>query len=432
MRTYIDLFSGPGGLCTGFKSAGFKPLIAVELSDWTILTYARNHDVQIIKLEDIKENIGKLEKVLDEDGRTVLIHGDITQVTNEIISEILLKKFKTNTVDVVVGGAPCESFSLAGKREAGDERDVLFESIVRIGSAVDANYLMFENVKGLLSKKRAGKTGGHFEYVLETFEKNGYPVVERDPKKVTFLASDYGVPQNRERIFVVGYNLRKVKENKFTYPIPTTPNRKITAEEALMNLPVLNSGEGSDLIEYNCLKFSERLSEFDNEVVDFHRFMLGIGWYNNDAQNLENFISCHKAVNHREKMVKRMELIKEGEGMRKAAERLRENGREELIEQYFPKKLYEARNRRLKRDEPSFTVTSHCLDEMIHPTSHRALTPREAARLQTFPDWYKIEGPYVKFHSDPEQDKYEQIGDAIPVLLAYHLAKEFKKALDLE
>ena len=69
---------------------------------------------------------------------------------------------------------------------------------------------------------------------------------------------------------------------------------------------------------------------------------------------------------------------------------------------------------------------------MIHPTLNRALTPREAARLQSFPDWYQFRGPFVKFHSDPEQDKYEQVGDAIPVLMAKALAKSMRAALDLK
>ena len=97
---------------------------------------------------------------------------------------------------------------------------------------------------------------------------------------------------------------------------------------------------------------------------------------------------------------------------------------------FFPKRLYAARNRRLKPNEPSFTVTSHCLDEMVHPKLNRAMTPREIARLQSFPDWYVFKGPYVLFHGDKEQDRYEQIGDAIPPLLAYALAKEIVVTLN--
>ena len=95
------------------------------------------------------------------------------------------------------------------------------------------------------------------------------------------------------------------------------------------------------------------------------------------------------------------------------------------IRALFPKTIYGSRNRRLIQNEPSFTVTSHCLDEILHPYLIRAITPREAARLQSFPDWYQFAGPYVQFHGSKEQDKYEQIGDAIPPLLACAIAKEF-------
>ena len=117
--------------------------------------------------------------------------------------------------------------------------------------------------------------------------------------------------------------------------------------------------------------------------------------------------------------------------MQTAVDRLLAEGKEALVKEVFPRKIYGSRNRRLKPDEPSFTVTSHCLDEMIHPFYDRQPTPREVARLQAFPDWYYINGPYVKFHSDPEQDKYEQIGDAIPVLMAKALAKSMRAALDI-
>ncbi len=116
--------------------------------------------------------------------------------------------------------------------------------------------------------------------------------------------------------------------------------------------------------------------------------------------------------------------------MQSAAERLISEGKEDIVKECFPNKLYSSRNRRLRSNEPSYTVTSHCLDEMIHPYKDRQPTPREVARLQAFPDWYSLEGPYVKFHSNPEQDKYEQVGDAIPVLMAKALAVSMRAALE--
>ncbi|MBN3382927.1 DNA cytosine methyltransferase [Clostridium botulinum] len=439
--TYIDLFSGPGGLCTGFKNAGFKPLIAVEISDWTVKTYARNHNAEILELNTAIQNIGRLENILSSDDRTVLIHGDIREVSNELIMEILNKKFNMNTVDVVAGGPPCESFSMAGNRCEEDERNDLFHNLLRIGHNLDAKFIFFENVPGLLTKKKDGKVGKQFEYIIEEFEKlnketgTRFTLKSKDKKEIKLLAADFGVPQNRERVFLIANN-SKFKENTFEYPKATHGlGRKyphITVKEALYNLPVLNSGEGEDLL-VNESTFQKDFKEGDisESHYNFMKFMKGMDSYlpNHISYN-SNVITMHKALNHRKKMIKRFENIQQGEGMKKAAERLINGGREDLVKEYFPNKLYAARNRRLEENKPSFTVTSHCLDEMIHPYQHRQLTPREVARLQSFPDWYLMEGPYVKFHSDPEQDKYEQIGDAIPVLLVKALAQELYKAIE--
>jgi DNA (cytosine-5)-methyltransferase 1 len=116
--------------------------------------------------------------------------------------------------------------------------------------------------------------------------------------------------------------------------------------------------------------------------------------------------------------------------MRSTFDRLTSEGTIDQYRHLFPNTIYGSRNRRLIKTEPSFTVTSHCLDEILHPTLNRAITPREAARLQSFPDWYQFVGPYVQFHGDKEQDKYEQIGDAIPPLLAFALAKSITACLE--
>lgn len=137
-----------------------------------------------------------------------------------------------------------------------------------------------------------------------------------------------------------------------------------------------------------------------------------------------NSLYNHKAPGHTAKMFQRISLIRQGEGMRDAYERLLQEGKANLIDECFPRKIYGSRNRRLLPDQPSWTITSHCLDELIHPYLNRGLTPREVARLQSFPDWYQFQGPYVKFHSDPQQDQYEQIGDAIPPLLGLALGTE--------
>lgn len=437
--TYIDLFSGPGGLCTGFISEGFVPRIAVEWSDTTVVTYAKSHDAEIYELKELKENLGNLEKVLKKTSKTCLIHGDISQVSDEMIKEILKKKFFENTVDVVTGGAPCESFSMAGKRLENDDRNDLFSNILRIAHAVESKFVLFENVPGLLTKKRNGKKGGQIDYVFDEFErineKTGtcYKLVSKDVNVFKCMASDYGTPQKRERIFIVGYN-SKYNENTFMYPEKTHgPNRRydyVTVEDAFRYLPEIHSGQGEEIMPYEpTYEEDYRNGVISEAAYEYYKFIFDDAHSGNHNYK-KDIVTFHKALNHSKKMVGRLHEIKQGEGMQSAVQRLIEEDRENIVKDYFPNKIYSSRNRRLKSKEPSFTVTSHCLDEMIHPIYDRQPTPREVARLQAFPEWYIISGPYVKFHSDPEQDKYEQIGDAIPVLMAKALAASMRKALD--
>lgn len=435
--TYIDLFSGPGGLCTGFISEGFIPRIAVEWSDTTVLTYAQSHDAEIYELKSLLENLGSLENVLKKTSKTCIIHGDINQVSNELILEILQKKFNENTVDVVTGGAPCESFSMAGKRLEDDSRNDLFSNILRIAHAVKSKYVLFENVPGLLTKKRDGKKGGQIDYVFSEFEKpdeNGmfYKVVSKDVNIFKCLAADYGTPQKRERIFIVGCNSNY--ENAFVYPEKTHgPNRQyeyVTVEDAFRYLPEVHSGEGAEEMPYYPTYEEDYKNGLISETAyNYYKFIFDDSFSGNGNYR-HNVVTFHKALNHNKRMVERLKNIKQGEGMQSAVDRLIAEGKEDLVKEVFPRKIYSSRNRRLKPNEPSYTVTSHCLDEMIHPYYDRQPTPREVARLQAFPDWYSFSGPYVKFHSDPEQDKYEQIGDAIPVLMAKALARSMREALD--
>lgn len=436
--TYIDLFSGPGGLCTGFISEGFIPRIAVEWSDTTVITYAKSHDAEIYDLKDLLVHSGSLENVLKKTKKTCLIHGDINLVSNELILEILAKKFGENTVDVVTGGAPCESFSMAGKRLEDDDRNDLFSNILRIAHAVDAKFVLFENVPGLLTKKREGKKGGQIEYVFNEFErpneKTGifYRLASKDVSEFKCIAADYGTPQKRERIFIVGSS-SKYSKNTFVYPEKTHGHGRkyeyVTVEDAFRYLPVVYSGEGGDEMPYEpCYEEDFAAGKITEAAYLYYKFIFD-DTHSGNNEYRPNIVTFHKALNHNKKMVRRLHEIKQGEGMQTAVDRLISEGKEDLVKEIFPRKIYGSRNRRLKPNEPSFTVTSHCLDEMIHPVYDRQPTPREVARLQAFPDWYYISGPYVKFHSDPEQDKYEQIGDAIPVLMAKALAKSMRDAL---
>ena len=147
----IDLFSGPGGLCTGFKWAGILPLIAVEWTDTTVETYSVSHDAEVFELKKYVKEEGYdetyLQSFMNESTRTLLIHGDINLVSSRMIKKLLLGRYgidsRTETVDIVSGGAPCESFSIAGTRTAGDERDDLFSNIIRISRTVNTKTILF-------------------------------------------------------------------------------------------------------------------------------------------------------------------------------------------------------------------------------------------------------------------------------------------------
>lgn len=139
------------------------------------------------------------------------------------------------------------------------------------------------------------------------------------------------------------------------------------------------------------------------------------------GNTIQSELTLQTPMKHREHTISRFALLKPGEGLKDLFERYSAEDIEVLQRaRILPKKMFIKRNVRLKLDEPSSTVTSHCLDEFVHPTSNRALTVRECARLQSFPDSYIFHGPYLVPHIDRTvQDKYEQIGDAVPPLLAY-------------
>lgn len=448
-KVSIDLFSGPGGLCTGFKWAGILPLIAVEWTDTTVETYSTTHNTDVFELSMYQTDNGTdrryLESFLSESVKTLLIHGDINLVSSDMIKEILFKRYGIDcvneTVDVVSGGAPCESFSMAGTRTAGDERDDLFSNIVRISRAVNTKMILFENVKGMFSKAKDGVKGAIFNYICDTFEDEtvtpSYKLVSREQNTILLKACDYGVPQVRERLFLVSVRRDLLENVDFEYPEKEYgPDRKypyVTAEDALSDLPKV------EMAEEKTTYVGVKKYKTDNQkrFVSIVRGTLADGSMNTQPpQHLiekglyaDNKISCHKAPGHIKRKQDLLALIKERETMKSAYERLVASGEIEQYRELFPNTIYGSRNRRLLLDEPSFTVTSHCLDEILHFKLNRAITPREAARLQSFPDWYQFAGPYVQFHGDKTQDKYEQIGDAIPPLLAYALAKQIVKAL---
>lgn len=447
--TSIDLFSGPGGLATGFKWAGILPLIAVEWTNSTAETYSYNHFTDVLELSFlIKDGVidnNYLETFCKPSDKSILIHGDINLVSDGIILKLLKDRFGINnvdeTIDIVSGGAPCESFSLAGQRKNGDKRDDLFSNITRIARATKSKAILFENVKGMFSKKDInGVKGGVFNYICNCFDdinqEVSYRLVSRNPNEVLLRACDYGVPQVRERLFLVSIRRDLADKHIFKYPpILFGPGKEfpyISVSEAIDDLPIVESGEESTHYSFPKKFNNIQHKNYINLMrgISIAGFQSSTPSYLSDIFDSNTTLTQHRGPGHLTRKKELLSLIPKGSSMKETYDNLVANNEIDKYRHLFPNTIYGSRNRRLSSEMPSYTITSHCLDEMVHPTLNRAITPREAARLQSFPDWYEFAGPYVEFHGSKEEDKYEQIGDAIPPLLAYRLAKELINCLN--
>lgn len=379
--THIDCFSGPGGICTGFHAAGLNTLIAIEHIKSCVDTYSSNHP------------------------EVHIIHSDIRKVS----AEQILPYIPSNGVDVISSGMPCETFSTAGNtsRSFYDDRQYLFREAIRIANIANAKIILFENVPGITSKtvKKGGK-----ELIVNILKKELIAAGYDNFIEVVLNSTNYGVPQRRNRFFILA---TKEKNLTLSAPLPTYDKEVIVAE-AFAGLP--NIIPNTNVEEK---KYTKESSPFSQLMRDNDFWRLGTG--RNDE------VTFQTPMKHRACTLERFALLKQGESLKNLFERYTGKEREELqSRKVLPQKMFIKRNYRLKTNEASPTVTSHCLDEFVHPTYDRALTVRECARLQSFPDCYNFAGgPFIVPHIDRTvQDKYEQIGDAVPPLLAYAWGKQ--------
>lgn len=385
MFSHIDCFAGPGGICTGLHAAGFDTKIAIEYIESCCETYSANHP------------------------NVHVIHSDIRKVTAEQILPFIPK----DGVDLVTSGMPCETFSTAGNtsRSFYDDRQFLFREGIRIAKIANAKIILFENVPAITTKTVEKNSK---KLIVDVLKKELKEAGYGNYIEVILSATQFGVPQRRKRYFILAS-----KEPKWllSEPVPTC-DTEVTVAEAFAGLPnVIPNSE-------------EEGTVYTGEESEFSLLMKNAAfWKRGGVQK----ISYHKPMKHRACTLKRFELLKQGESLKNLFDRYTGAEREKLqAERILPKKMFIKRNYRLIRGEPSPTVTSHCLDEFVHPDHNRALTVRECARLQSFPDSYDFcGGPYLVPHIDrTTQDKYEQIGDAVPPLLAYAWGKKIAEILE--
>jgi len=383
--THIDCFAGPGGICTGLAAAGFRTLVAIEYIKSCCDTYSANHP------------------------GVHVVYSDIRLVTKEHI----LPYISDEGVDLVTSGMPCETFSTAGNtsRSFYDDRQFLFREGIRIAKIANAKMILFENVPAITSKRTEKQSDKLIVDVLkQELAEAGYS----NYIEVVLDATRFGVPQRRNRYFILA---SRIADLQLEAPKPTV-ECPITVAEAFAGLP--NVVPNSDVVP----------TEYTGDESDYSRLLKNDAFWRREGLT-SSYLTLQSPMKHRQSTLRRFALLKPGEGLKDLFERFSRNEIESLQkERILPKKMFIKRNVRLKAGEPSSTVTSHCLDEFVHPIHDRALTVRECARLQSFPDSYIFHGPFLVPHIDRTvQDKYEQIGDAVPPLLAYAWGQTIYKIL---
>jgi DNA (cytosine-5)-methyltransferase 1 len=393
----LDLFAGAGGFGLGFRLAGkrFKVICSLERDKWAVKTLKAN-------------NIEKQK----------IIYGDIRDYSSPEIIRIACP----SRPDIIIGGPPCQGFSYAGTKDPKDPRNSLFKYFVKWVEVLQPKVFILENVRGILTNKNE-KGEKVIEIIKKSFNSIGYTINVWE-----LNAANYGVPQNRHRIFVVGNKMGK----EISPPLVShySPNEKkinmistkglkkaVTVIQAIGDLPKLKSGEGEEKVVF----LSRPKNNYQREL-------------RNKCENLYN----HVAMAHRSRIVKRYEQLISGVSLNNVHEDLRvrkRNGNGAISNCE-----YSLNYRHLKPNMVAYTIPASFYSNFIHPNQPRNITSREAARLQSFPDDYIFKGKRTQLSSkllkqlgkDDENylSQYNQIGNAVPPFLARAIAKRILKFID--
>lgn len=338
----IDLFCGAGGLSLGFENAGYETVLAIDFWKPAIDTFNYNRKNKVGLVKDIT----KLDKSFFE-------------------------SYDLDSICGIVGGPPCQGFSLAGKRIIDDERNKLYRDYFRILKIVKPYFFVMENVTGILNLNN----GVIKEDIYRRANDAGYKVFSK-----TICAAEHGVPQNRKRVFFIGIRKDKIIGN-FEFPIAL--NYRINCEEAISDLPRLDLHENNT--KYRCYPNS-----------NYQRIM------RKNSSSVYN----HEQTKHTEETILAISCVPEGGGIKNIPENIRGD------------RNYSSLLRRMDRYKPSQTIdTGH--RTYFHYEENRIISVREAARLQSFPDNYIFLGS--------KQQQYKQVGNAVPPMLAFRIAKSIKE-----
>lgn len=344
--TVLDLFCGCGGLSKGFEMAGYHILLGVDFNAPALKTYEFNH---------------KGSKTLC---------GDLSSTSTFNTIDLLIGD---NSVDVIIGGPPCQGFSLTGPRNFEDERNKLYLAMIEAIKRYKPKAFVIENVPGMATLYK----GEVKKEIIKRLTAMGYEV-----NCQILCAADYGVPQMRKRLVFVGL------KNGETFDFPTsthTPDTYITCEQAIGDLPSLETSLGADISEY------ER-----EPITDYQRFMRG------DCEILHN----HKAIDHKDFVKATIALVPDGGNYKDLPQGVGES------------RKFNMAWTRYCSYKPSRTIdTGH--RNNFHYKWNRCPTVRESARLQSFPD------DFVFLGTKTQQDR--QVGNAVPCLMAKAIGEQILK-----
>ncbi|MGD0857087.1 MAG: DNA cytosine methyltransferase [Dehalococcoidia bacterium] len=371
----VDLFCGAGGFSLGFTQAGFNIIFAIDNQECCVETYRHNHP-EISEAAVLCKDI----KIADDDIANIIDNREI---------------------DVVIGGPPCQGFSAANKqRMMNDPRNILYKHFVNAIEWIRPKFFVMENVEGILKIK---------DEVIEDFAalETKYNVI---PIKVN--AVDFGIPQNRRRIFFIGTRLnvdlssiakRIIKianEQPKRFLDDVLNGLRYLEAEREKNTTMKDSELSGSIIEVNTIKWQNEYIKLINE------------------NRQVPYVFNHKARYNNERDIKIFSRLHPGDYSDdpKIADIMPYASRNDIFkDKYF----------RLQGDKPCKTITAHMKYDgnmYIHPSQARGLTPREVARIQSYPDDYFFCGPYTK--------TYMQIGNSVPPMVARAIAETIKFTID--
>ena len=354
--TCVDLFSGAGGLSRGFLDAGYNVLLGVDNDEMALKTFSSNHG---------NSNVLKLD---------LFDHSNIDVIVNT------LNKYG-KSIDVLVGGPPCQGFSIAGPRDMNDKRNILYSAMVKLAELIKPKAIVLENVPGLIQTN--GGIGA--KRIINDFSNCGYNMVSK-----LLYAPDYGVPQIRKRVFFVGL-LDHTKT--FEFPLPLLDkDHYVTCEDAIGDLPSLQTSDGNII-------YGEDVQHYECEPQnDYQKTM------RSNSINIHNHIGSIPI----EKTLKMISLVPEGKNYKA------------LPLEYRNMYKYHEALTRYSSKKPSLTINT-CHRSHFHYKYNRIPTVRESARLQSFPDDFIFYGN--------KSQQYKQVGNAVPPLLGFAIATKLKEYL---